>query len=289
MATATAVCSLCGARLSRNDAACPKCGTEISWEGASGTTTGTPGVRCDVCGADNPRDAVFCQSCGARLRTPSAAKPKPRRSNAPAARGGQQPPRATPRRFEPWQGIAIAAIVILVAYLVYNEATRQETRIPSGTPAGFPAGPGKVQQDLGPLEAAVRARPNDPEALLHLANALHDQGAYPRAIETYARYLTIRPTDPDARVDMGSCFYQMALLDTANAAQYFARALAEMGRAHRDDPSHQPAVFNMGVVNLQMGNLDESNRWFREAVKINPNSDLGKRAQQMITQHSFSQ
>ncbi len=159
----------------------------------------------------------------------------------------------------------------------------------SGTPAGSAATPASQPAiDLKPLEEAVKASPNDPAALLRLANALHDAGALPRAIEMYGRYLAIKPRDPDARVDMGSCFYQMGLLDTANAGSYFARALTEMNRAHVDNPTHQPAVFNMGVVNLQMGNLEESNRWFREAVRINPGSDLGKRAQQMLDQHSFT-
>jgi Tfp pilus assembly protein PilF len=63
-------------------------------------------------------------------------------------------------------------------------------------------------------------------------------------------------------------------------------AKAEMEQVHRDSPTHQPAVFNLGVVVLRMGDLQESNRWFTEAVRLNPSSDLGRRAQQLLTQHT---
>ena len=285
MGTASAVCSTCGAALARTDAKCPNCGLELVWSEPAGRTVSN--VRCTVCGFGNAPGVEYCESCGARLtaappvsRPPRKARPSPR---APV--GAQE----RTRKFEPWQILSVVAIVLLIAYIVYNEASRQEPRLLGGAPpAGASSPAAQPAVDLKPLEDAVKARPNDPGALIHLANALHDAGALPRAIEMYGRYLTIKPLDPDARVDMGSCLYQMGLLDTANAGTYFARALSEMNRAHVDNPTHQPAVFNMGVVNLQMGNLDESNRWFREAVKIDPNSGLGKRAQQLIDQHSFS-
>jgi len=289
MATAAVVCSSCGGRLSRADQVCPNCGSALSWADEQKSEPGAAAVHCDVCGHENPAGVEYCRSCGARLTAAPAAKLHPREPRRAEDRVARKARAAPGKKFEPWQILSLAALIVLAAFLVYNEATKQQSLLPAGSPTGFPSAQPTRAVDLAPLESAVRTRPDDPEALVHLANALQDQGAYPRAIETYTRYLAIRPADPDARVDMGSCFYQMALLDTANAAKYFARALEEMGQAHRDNPAHQPAVFNMGVVNLQMGNLEESNRWFRDAVKINPNSDLGRRAQQMITQHSFPQ
>jgi hypothetical protein len=34
-----------------------------------------------------------------------------------------------------------------------------------------------------------------------------------------------------------------------------------------------------------MGNIQESKEWFQKAVDINPNSDAGKKAQQLLTSH----
>ena len=49
----------------------------------------------------------------------------------------------------------------------------------------------------------------------------------------------------------------------------------------RRDP-HQPSAFNLGIVYLHLSDVDSSTIWFRKAVEIDPESDLGKRAQNMI-------
>jgi tetratricopeptide (TPR) repeat protein len=154
-------------------------------------------------------------------------------------------------------------------------------------PAGAPLP--QALADLEPLQRAVDANPTDPAALIRLANALHDNHAYVRAADVYKKYLVLRPRNPNARVDLGICYYELSSLDTANTVQYLMMALAEMQRAHADSVTHQPAVFNLGVVNLRLGNLEESNKWFRDAVQLNRTSELGVRAQQMLEQHTFSQ
>jgi tetratricopeptide (TPR) repeat protein len=158
---------------------------------------------------------------------------------------------------------------------------------PAGAPGGAPLPQALV--DLEPLQRAAEANPTDPAALLRLANGLHDNHAYLRAADAYKKYLALRPKNPNARVDLGICYYELSSLDTANTVQYLMMALTEMQRAHADSAAHQPAVFNLGVVNLRLGNLEESNKWFREAVHLNRASDLGVRAQQMLEQHTLPQ
>jgi len=51
-----------------------------------------------------------------------------------------------------------------------------------------------------------------------------------------------------------------------------------MEEAFKNAPKpHQPSAFNLGVVYLHLSELEESNKWFRKAVEINRESDLGKR------------
>jgi len=65
---------------------------------------------------------------------------------------------------------------------------------------------------------------------------------------------------------------------------------SELEEAFKNAPRpHQPSAFNLGVVYLHLSELEESNKWFRKAVEINRESDLGKRAQNMITQHAVPQ
>ena len=77
--------------------------------------------------------------------------------------------------------------------------------------------------------------------------------------------------------------------DSSNAARYFAQAIQEMRTVAESSPRHQPAAFNLGIVNLHMGNLEESNKWFKRAVELGKSTDLGMRAEKILQQHSFSQ
>jgi len=94
--------------------------------------------------------------------------------------------------------------------------------------------------------------------------------------------------DPNARVDLGICYDQLALQDSNNAPRYFAMAVQEMRTVADNAPTHQPAAFNLGIVNLHMGNLEESNKWFKRAVELGRNTELGMRAQKILQQHTFS-
>jgi len=290
MAVAKLVCSDCGAGLLPGDSFCPQCGAKIEpTEGARETTP----VRCPVCGHSNKPGNKFCESCGARLS-------KDRAAASPGGAGGRsqnKPSRQQPaenaggakRKFEPWPFVAGFAVIALVAYLVYTEVSgdgRQPVASKSSVPPvqSMPAVP-----PIEPFEKAVAANPDDPNALLQLANVLHDNRAFGRAIETYKMYLAKVPKNSDARVDMGICYFQLAQEDSINAGRLFPLALQEMETAYKANPNHQPAAFNLGIVNLNIGNLQESNKWFKRAVELNKNSDLGARAQRILDQHSIIQ
>jgi Flp pilus assembly protein TadD len=133
----------------------------------------------------------------------------------------------------------------------------------------------------------VDSNPGDQASQLRLANLLHDSGLYSRAVETYRKYLSVRPQDTNARVDLGICYFELARLDSAGSQRLLGLAIAEMEKAARDSARHQPAAFNLGIVNLYAGNTQESNRWFRRAIELNGDSDLGIRAKRLLEQHSF--
>jgi tetratricopeptide (TPR) repeat protein len=192
------------------------------------------------------------------------------------------------KRFEPWQIVAGVAVLALVAFFVYTEMQRDHTdaRPPEqmqAQPADMPHPP---RVEIAPLEQAVAANPNDARALLRLANGLQDNGAYRRAIDVYDRYLAIEPDDPDARVDVGVCYFELGRADSTGAMRHFETARKEMEMALKKRPDHQPAAFNLGIVALNAGDLETSNRWFKRAVELGPQTDLGRRAQRILEQHS---
>ncbi len=245
---------------------------------------------CGECGAEVQRTDTRCRACGKDLewgeRHPAVQRPSQVKQVKQAK--ADDPGR---RHIEPWQIISILAVGALIVFLVWTELSREHAA--PATSAAKPSMPlespvAAAKVDIAPLDNAVKANPKDAGAVLRLANALHDNGMLPRAIEQYKNYLSMHPEDPNARVDLGICYDQMGMIDSLQSQQYYARAIEEMETALKRTPSHQPAAFNLGIVNLHRGNLEESNKWLKKAAALNKNSDLGMRAQQILQQHSFT-
>jgi cytochrome c-type biogenesis protein CcmH/NrfG len=199
-----------------------------------------------------------------------------------------EPKRGEKRKVEPWMVVAGIAVLVLLAAVIYTNL--DSSRRPTGTPAG--ASPVSVTPtapmiNLAPLEQAVRDNPSDSHALLQLANGLHDARDWQRAIDTYQKYLAREPGDPDARVDMGICYFELAQTSPSNAGGYYTKAIVEMETALKKSPRHQSAMFNLGIVNLQMGNIEVSNAWFKRTAAVDSTSPLGQRSRRILEQHTF--
>jgi tetratricopeptide (TPR) repeat protein len=183
-------------------------------------------------------------------------------------------------------GIAIVALLVVVVYMNWDSGQRRPSVASSPAPANTTLAAPMV--NLAPLEQAVRDNPGDPAALLQLANGLHDARDWNRAIDMYQKYLAKVPGNPDARVDMGICYFELAQQSPSKAGEFFNKAVIEMEAALKKSPKHQSATFNLGIVNLQMGNIEESNTWFERTAAIDSTSPLGQRARRILEQHTFN-
>ncbi|HUI11564.1 MAG TPA: tetratricopeptide repeat protein [Bacteroidota bacterium] len=320
MAVARLVCGDCGGDLAPADVRCPSCGASIEKESAApaepaqASAVGAPPpapVTCGACGQANRGDAGFCSSCGARLASAagrhSPGEPRAQREGSSAleakpSRDAKRQKRARPEgkgpsrhRFDAWQIVSVVALLALLGYAGYLLIDSEKSTPPS---AGSAPGEGgstladvNVQNvDLTPLEDAVRTSPGDPGARLKLANALEDAHRYDRAIEEYKSYLKMKPKDPDARTDLGICYFQEALADSGNRGTLLHDAAAEMETAFNGAPRpHQPSAFNLGIVYLHLNQIGDANRWFRKVVEIDAGSELGKKAQSMLSQNIIPQ
>lgn len=280
------VCGSCGAAVSRGDAVCRSCGATLQF-GSEGS-----GVVCPACGHRNDPAGDFCRSCGARLMPGTGVKKEPRageRLRKKKRQSGEQAKRQT----EPWMYIAGASVIALLAYVVYLALQSPSTRPSPGSAVSpaLPAGPVAAAgggEHIAALEQAVRDRPGDADALLALANGLHDHREWGRAVEEYTQYLQKNPGNADARVDMGICYFELSRSDPAKGKENFARAVSEMKTALKRSPGHVPAAFNLGVIYRQKGEIQKSNEWFKITVAMDKNHPLAQRAQRMLEQHSFT-
>jgi tetratricopeptide (TPR) repeat protein len=193
--------------------------------------------------------------------------------------------------------LTVTLAIILVATVVTlkltrgNDAPLQRSE-PAGTADAPAAGAGLSDlsmKEMTALEKAVADKPDDAPAWLRLSNMLQDAKLYPRAIESYGKYLELKPDDPDARVDLGVTYYEYAISDSTKRVEYLSLAQKNFEYALNQNPKHQLAMFNLGIVFLQDGDMHGANTWFTKCAAVDTSTDTGKKAQMMIHQHTFSQ
>jgi Flp pilus assembly protein TadD len=180
----------------------------------------------------------------------------------------------------PWK-IILGLFVVMALVLIVSEIQK-----PVAVPARAANSPASVEspganmealQHLKELEDQVKANPSDFKLLLELANHLHDNRFWDKAITSYKKYLDKNPKDENARVDLGICYKENGDLTSAKR---------EMELVLKSNPKHLNAKFNLGIVALASGDLEASNEWFKKVVAQDAQSEVGQRAKQLLTQHN---
>ncbi len=299
-------CGECGFALDKEYNFCPNCGSKIESNFESGKNVEKDINRkveiivCSNCGEENPAGLTACESCGAALSGNSNIEiKKVEVKNTSVDEKKTKNKKPVDQRNDKKQkeikvannqksnvkelnskfifGIAggILAIVVFVLFIsgVFDKASTLTNTVNQQTNSGVNL---NNLNEIADLEKIVAANPSDMNSLIKLANLQNDSGLHEKAIENYKKYLDKNPSDADARIDLGVCYY-----NTSN----FSKAISEMETALKYAPKHQIAHLNLGIVNLSAGNLQAAKEWFQKTVDIDPNSDAGKRAQELLKSH----
>jgi len=285
------LCGSCGNELSPQDKFCSNCGARVTLEGASEEPRVSATVNCKLCGSENPIGTRYCSVCGAVLSSGAAGSqpreaPREERKSDESRRRGITERRPEKHRARASRGLAQGKTVLafgallIVAVLFYFIAVKRNEPNPmaSGSATQNAVSPTLVQ-DIEQLRKRVDSDSTDTGTMLRLANLLHDGKFMDQAIIYYRKYLALNEKDPDARVDLGICYFEHG--DKG-------RAIAEMKKALTYAPKHQLALFNLGIVNLSSGNLEEAGGWFRKCIDVAPGTETARRAQELISQHTGS-
>ena len=306
MARAVIVCSDCGKELSPTDTFCSQCGAKVEQEVGSNKPPVRPNVAvltCKVCGHKNAHSGAYCEACGAKLPgrvvTGQAVSSVREKKQTPPKKARPEKNQSSSFKLETWHYVVGAFILGLVGVFIYVELQRdyptnvapQQPSAPMRFPASQTPPTKEILDAIVRLEKTVKDNPNDAGAKLLLANALHDGAMhdgsmFPRAIEAYKKYLQVKPGDPNARIDLGICYFELGKIDSMQSANLFSMAINEMELTMKSNPKHQAGAFNLGIVYLWTGNMQESNRWLKKAVGLNAESDLGKRAKAILEPHN---
>lgn len=233
-----------------------------------------PKILCAHCGEELHWGDAACASCGVIIDWPkefgviasAVTKQQPSQSSKQKNASGILSSKLI-------LGVIIGVAVAVVGYEIFfdkHAAVAPVTAQPLAATV-------QAMQQIQDLEKQLQANPNNSAVELELANLFHDNMMWNKAITHYKSYLNTNSKDANARVDLGICYKESN--DLPEAKQQMQEAL-------KYDPKHVLAHFNLGIVALTEGNLEESNKWFKKTIELAPNSDVGKRAQQLIEQHS---
>jgi hypothetical protein len=283
------LCGTCGNELSPQDKFCSNCGAKVTLEGASEEPRVSAAVNCKLCGSENTVGTRYCSVCGAVLSSgaagsqPREAPRDERKSDESRQRGitGRKPEKQRiqgGRALSQGKIIAVLGGVLIIGVIIIGITRNQTKNMPAGSATQNAVSPTLVQ-DIEQLRKRVDSDSTDTGTMLRLANLLHDGKFMDQAIIYYRKYLALNEKDPDARVDLGICYFEHG--DKG-------RAIAEMKKALAYAPKHQLALFNLGIVNLSSGNLEEAAEWFRKCIDVAPGTETARRAQELISQHSGS-
>lgn len=271
------LCSKCHNQIEWEDKYCSHCGEPVELprqvkSPASSSGSKDQSIVCRSCGESNPSDATFCRACGAPIGEKRSDKPIPVQSTSEKKKIQSQAPS--------WKIIA-GLVLFLVGGVVVLELFTGKKDLPKVEEHqhDMPAANMEALPQIEELEKKVAANPNDTSVLLQLANSLHDNRFYDKAIAYYTRYLEMKPKDADARVDLGICYN-----DSGNKDE----GVRQLKVAIKDNPKHVLAHFNLGIVHLQAQELREANEWFKKTISLAPTSEAAGRARRLLEQHSAS-
>jgi len=281
-------CTECGFKLEGIFKYCPNCGSKINSETNSTSDYSNESSeikRCRNCGEENPIENETCFSCGVHLNSNKKAigvkENRVKNSTSKITAVNKSVNGSEEKTLDSKKILIISAAIIAVFVFALLATGAFDSGISeSVTMVNEQTSTGGVDlanlEEINQLEEKLKANPEDMESTLHLSHLLQDAGLYDKAIVSYKKYLEKNPKNADARVDMAICYYNL---------NDYNNAINEMETAIKYQPSHQLAHLNLGIVNLAAQNLDASKAWFKKAVELDPNSEAGKRAQELLNSH----
>ncbi len=277
---------------------CPACGTALPWYARFCFKCGTKVIEeveeekskiviCEICGFENDSRNKYCVGCGSLLTGEVVERAKSEEGKD-EIEVEHKPSVEIPKKekvkgrkkrvklsFEQVFYVALAVVFVgLIAYgVIRKEKNKPETHVHQDLETNA-----QIMAEIDRLRDRVNSNPDDMASTLRLANLLHDVHIFDQAVEYYRKYLAKNESDPDARVDMAICLFE---LGKAN------EAISEMEKALTYSPNHQLALYNLGIVHLTLGNLEKAREYFNRCIDVNPSAEVAQKARRILEQHKF--
>lgn len=228
---------------------------------------------CPSCGAtvqtETITEATPCPNCGTLIQ-PASATASPVEAAVTddtdqLIKRFDSEPTVAPKRLSWLQLVAIFGIIVAVGVGLFFATQKEEvfaeahspndghdhgTQMTAADSARMEQQMIAVNNRIDSLQHIVEDNPSDHGAKLTLANTYYDVGRWEDAKTAYATYLESNPKDVDARVD-----YAYAMVQASNDP---GAGIGEIEKALTYNPNHVNALFNAGVLSLQLRGEDHA-------------------------------
>jgi tetratricopeptide (TPR) repeat protein len=191
-------------------------------------------------------------------------------------------------KLSPLQWLIVALFQAFYGFAVFAVTRDYYHRHPivprAGAPGGSTAAPaagsqrvpaGGLTETLGSdsaiPESLVR---QDPVLLAQLGDERFAQRQFQEAIRIYRKVLEMKPEDVDTHNDLG-----LALHYAGDSEQ----ALRVLKEGVEQDPKFQRIWLTLGFVQTQTAEKPEAEFALREAIKLDPDSDIAKEAKRLLS------
>ena len=179
--------------------------------------------------------------------------------------------------------IGVLCATVVVALLVYRFGPKRETAKPTAKPVASSApspaevmmseGPGKEAHEAKVLEMALSKKPGHTPVLMKLAKLEEDKGNLDEATRHLLEIVKNEPGNMEARLELGRLYFQRGNIQGA---------LDQTQAILKVQPDNPDALYNLGAIYGNLGNAALAREYWGRLIAKSPQSDSGKRAQQMI-------
>ena len=114
----------------------------------------------------------------------------------------------------------------------------------------------------------LQREPNDPTALVMMADVSFDQKAFTKALDFYERYLAIDSKDLGARARYASTLTFLGRYDDS---------ISELGKVLESDPNNFPAMAYLAITYAQKGETSKAKAVGADALNLAPSDDARAR------------
>lgn len=172
-----------------------------------------------------------------------------------------------------WIGMGISAVCIgAVSLFLIKVSSRTQARTPAA--AAVPAVADNPDHELKELGVDLQKKPGHIPVLLRMAQLERQKGELDDAAGHLQQAVKSEPANQDAHLELGRLLYER---------KDISGAIAETQKVLDLNPKQVDALYNMGAIYANLGNVERARSYWSKAVAVDPASDSGQKARSGLT------